>query len=85
MKKRVSVAVCIALLVLLAIAAVIAVPMSREYLYPREYSEYVTRYCDAYSVPDCHVPQTIETASEEYFYLFSPSAPFRCSTASYTQ
>ncbi len=72
MKKRVSVAVCVALLVLLAIAAVIAVPMSREYLYPREYSEYVTRYCEAYSVPEDLVYAVIRTESS-----FDPNAESR--------
>ncbi len=72
MKRRTVLVVCITALVLMAVIALIAVPKVREYLYPREYTEYVTQYCENYSVPEDLVYAVIKTESG-----FDPDATSR--------
>ncbi len=54
---------CIVILVCLAISAFFIIPAIQEYLYPREYSEYVTQYSAEFSVPEPLVYAVIYTES----------------------
>ncbi len=72
MKRSTVLAICVFALVLMAVAALVVVPMVREYQYPREYTEYVTKYCEMYSVPEDLVYAVIRTESS-----FNPDATSR--------
>ncbi len=63
MKRKKSLPIAAVLLVLLAVAAIITVPIVQKYLYPREFEEYVTLYSEKYSVPEDLVYAVIRTES----------------------
>ncbi len=65
LKKSVSVIVtCIVALAILAIASFYAVDKIREYLYPREYESYVTKYAAEYNVPEALIYAVILAESD---------------------
>lgn len=60
-KKRI--AVCLILLLILAVTAVFAVDELQKKSYPREYSEFVSKYCAEYEVPESLAYAVIRTES----------------------
>lgn len=72
MKRRTRLIFCLVALVALAVSAIIIVPYVRQQLYPREYAEYVTKYCNEYDVPEALVYAVIQTESN-----FNPNAVSR--------
>ncbi len=70
MKRRVTVFIAsLIVLVALAVSAVCLVDVIRQQLYPREYSELVTKYAKEYDVPEALVYAVICTESD-----FDPNA-----------
>ncbi len=70
MKKSLSVVlVCLLTLVLLAVCSFFAIGKIKEYLYPREYSDYVTKYATEFDVPEPLVYAVILAESD-----FEPEA-----------
>ncbi len=69
MKRKIIVVVCLALFLAITVLSVFVVGSIRKSLYPREYSEYVTKYCAEYSVPESLVYAVIYTESR-----FDPEA-----------
>ena len=63
MKKFAIIIICALLLVVAVGFALFAVNNIREYLYPREYSEYVTKYANEYKVPESLVYAVIYNES----------------------
>jgi soluble lytic murein transglycosylase len=61
MSKRL--ALCVTLLVILAVVAVGILPLLEQKLYPREYEEYVEKYASEFSVPEALVYAVIHTES----------------------
>lgn len=72
MNRRTRIIVCLVVLVAFAVAALVAVPHIRQHFYPREYSDYVTKYCLEYNVPEPLVYAVIQTESR-----FNPDAVSR--------
>lgn len=63
MKRRTTLVICLAMLVILAISAVLLIPFIKKQLYPRDYEEYVAEYAKEYSVPEPLVYAVIHTES----------------------
>ncbi len=69
MKRNTRLFLCLLALVVLATAALIAVPYIRQQFYPREYSELVSKYCGEFNVPEPLAYAVIQTESD-----FDPDA-----------
>ena len=69
MKKNAKLIICLAALLAFAIVAVFFASDMQKKLYPREFEEYVSKYCQEYDVPEPLVYAVIKTESS-----FNPNA-----------
>lgn len=69
MKRSTRLFLCLLALIILAVAALVAIPYIRQHFYPREYSELVSKYCDSFAVPEPLAYAVIQAESD-----FDPNA-----------